>query len=331
MAVLLHHSIDTFAEGKLPRVLEYFDLGKFGVFLFFALSGAVIPFALKSESRFAVRRFILGRILRLYPMYWVSLLLGVLFFNAVSHSVSDVLINVTMFQRFFGVPDVLGVYWTLQIEWVFYGVCVGLFLWKPKSWVDKAKLLSLTFLGVALILAVGRFVFEVKLPVAVPLALSVMFWGTLCRLAIMSGKRRDALWVGCVIVLVVFPISLLAYNQDYGNGERWYRYALPYCMAILAFFGGMFCVKLESGLLMFVGKVSYSIYLMHSFVIDCVGTVGVGWGLQTGMVACFTVLLATCTYYAIEKPACFLAMRLQEQMKAGDVVGVTEMDRSREL
>jgi len=243
MAVLLHHSIDTFAEGNLPRVWEYFDLGKFGVFLFFALSGAVIPFVLKSENRFAVRNFILGRFFRLYPMYWVSLLFGVFFLNDASRPLADVLMNLTMFQGFFGIPDVLGVYWTLQIEMVFYAICVGLYLWNPKYWVDKARLLSLVFLGIALVIASGRFVFEVKLPVAVPLALSVMFWGALCRLASISGKRRDAFFVGCMIVLLIVPISLLAYNQDYGNGERWYRYALSYGMAVVFFFGGMFGVQ----------------------------------------------------------------------------------------
>lgn len=52
MAILLHHSIDIFVEVNLPRVLECFNLGKFGGFLFFAFSGVVIPFVLKSKNVF---------------------------------------------------------------------------------------------------------------------------------------------------------------------------------------------------------------------------------------------------------------------------------------
>ena len=40
----------------------------------------------------------------------------------------EVVANVTMLQQFFGIENVLGIYWTLQIELIFYALCVGLFI-----------------------------------------------------------------------------------------------------------------------------------------------------------------------------------------------------------
>ena len=40
----------------------------------------------------------------------------------------EVAANVTMLQQFFGIENVLGIYWTLQIELIFYALCIGLFI-----------------------------------------------------------------------------------------------------------------------------------------------------------------------------------------------------------
>ena len=37
------------------------------------------------------------------------------------------LANLTMLQQFAGIENVIGLYWTLQIELIFYGLCVLLF------------------------------------------------------------------------------------------------------------------------------------------------------------------------------------------------------------
>ena len=81
------------------------------------------------------------------------------------------LVNLTMLQGFVGVKDINGVAWTLQIELVFYALCLGLFL---AGRLDSARTqlgCVVFFLLCALGLGALRFALERKLPVALPLAL----------------------------------------------------------------------------------------------------------------------------------------------------------------
>ena len=49
----------------------WFSFGRFGVTIFFLVSGFVIPYAFEKEN--AVRSFWIKRFFRLYPLYWLSL------------------------------------------------------------------------------------------------------------------------------------------------------------------------------------------------------------------------------------------------------------------
>ena len=68
------------ASGSIlrPAFLDLFNAGRFGVALFFLISGFVIPFSFK-EPR-PLLRFALSRFFRLYPAYWLSLMLALLIF-----------------------------------------------------------------------------------------------------------------------------------------------------------------------------------------------------------------------------------------------------------
>ncbi len=107
----------------------FFWPGEFGVHLFFVISGFVIYYTI--ERCRTVGDFLFSRFSRLYPAYWVAL--GLLFVWAVLDPSQRVwwrayLVNVTMFQKFVGFPDVDNVYWTLGVELVFYAVMTLVFL-----------------------------------------------------------------------------------------------------------------------------------------------------------------------------------------------------------
>jgi peptidoglycan/LPS O-acetylase OafA/YrhL len=106
----------------LSRITVY---GGFGPYLFFMISGFVV---LMSAWGRPVHAFVASRVGRLYPAYWVAVLLtaAVLFLNQGlidgwgSLGPSGVAMNLTMFQSAFGVPHVDGVFWTLWVELKFY-------------------------------------------------------------------------------------------------------------------------------------------------------------------------------------------------------------------
>lgn len=128
MVVFFHYTYNGIANGKVTSMDPFSSFsavsryGYLGVDLFFMISGYVIFFSAKSNT---AAQFAFSRFLRLYPAYWVAVLLTSVFSfyigsNAMSTDLKTTLINLTMFQSFFDIKDVDGVYWTLVYELKFY-------------------------------------------------------------------------------------------------------------------------------------------------------------------------------------------------------------------
>lgn len=103
----------------LPRITGY---GALGVQLFFVISGFVILLSAWDRS---IPSFVASRIARVYPAYWAAVLLMILLVTVIwpegkEITLQQVLVNLTMLQTGFQVPDIDGVYWTLWTELCFY-------------------------------------------------------------------------------------------------------------------------------------------------------------------------------------------------------------------
>lgn len=108
--------------GHIPDIAELAKYGYLGVEFFFMISGYVIFFSAQNKS---AGDFLTSRALRLFPAFWVAVLLtsAVAFFiggELMSVTAPQVIANLTMFPTLLGYSFVDGVYWTLQYEWKFY-------------------------------------------------------------------------------------------------------------------------------------------------------------------------------------------------------------------
>jgi len=114
--------------GNIPIQIAW---GHLGVNLFFVISGFVI-FLTLNRTRVPMD-FVVSRVSRLYPAYWTAIMLTVLITHFLGlpgkePSWQTAVLNVVMFQGLFRVPPVDGVYWTLQVELLFYALALGLFM-----------------------------------------------------------------------------------------------------------------------------------------------------------------------------------------------------------
>ncbi len=305
-------------------VFDYLiDPGKLGVLWFFMISGVVIPYSLKPGPDGA-QRFLVSRFMRLYPAYWVSLLLFVVVLTltgAPLPSLAQIAANVTMVQAALGFDDVIGLYWTLFIELVFYGLCLALFIsGKLYDQTFRARC-SLAFLLMALAMAVVRAMSERKLPVALPLALSLMFFGSIWRQWLLAEHSKQ-LTRNLKMLLIAFAVLLpptlfMAYNKDMGNGETWGRYCFTYAVAISSFLLLTRSVRLDHPALVWLGAVSYSLYLLHPSVALLSEWLLSNTGAGALVVAVFATLLtlgvAHVCFHCIESPFIQLGKRLNNR------------------
>ena len=277
MAVAFFHfamGLEPTATGFQQKFLYFvtggIDIGKVGVVTFFMVSGFVIPISLKFDrpKKVALQDFLIGRLFRLYPAYWLSMAL--MFFIGFHGSLAlcsprRILLNLTMFQQFFGgtAINMMGLYWTLQIEWIFYLLCIGLFL---SGWLTKPKRLlqtQLFSLAAALIMAAVRFKTHHNLPIAAPLGLCVMLCASLWRMVVFEHRAEAAasMRLAFASFLVTIPvISRLAY------ADGWIRYTFVYWIAISAFWLLTTRVKLNWRPLAIIGRASFSLYLLNNFI-----------------------------------------------------------------
>ena len=117
-------------------VYRVLDTGQYGVFVFFLVSGYIIPASL--ERKGSVRGFWVSRVFRLYPLYIVAIALALLAFktgfgaihgaeNAPKTWIYSVPFMMSNMLDGTNVPNVI---WTLSFEMVFYLLLTALFTFR---------------------------------------------------------------------------------------------------------------------------------------------------------------------------------------------------------
>ncbi len=126
--------------------------GYLGVDLFFIISGFVI---LMTASSGSARRFVIARVVRLYPAFWVCCtmtFIAILIAGGTRYSASlhQYAVNMTMLSEFLGVKPIDGAYWSLFVEMKFYWLVLVVLLLRQ---IHRAKELLGLWLALVLLIA----------------------------------------------------------------------------------------------------------------------------------------------------------------------------------
>lgn len=304
-------------------LFEFFTPGQFGVVVFFMLSGFVIPYSFQ-HSKGNVVGFITSRFFRLYPAYWLSVLLAsisaIMFLNS-PFSTSMIMANLTMIQKLLGYPDAFGTYWTLLVELIFYALCVFLAIFGVLSNIKIKFYLSVIFLMLGIVTSIIRKFYNISIPVGVIVSLSMMLFGSLWREFIVSEDdtaiKYSLSW--CALFAVAFPvISFFAYNFDRGLGENAINYSISFILGVIAFIILTTVLKIHGKFFLYLGTISYSVYLLHPFVLEFINSKVVlsdGFHVKAFMMYILLVIvLASLSYHLIEKPSVALGKRLRDRL-----------------
>lgn len=301
----------------------YMNFGRFGVVLFFFVSGFVIPFSFP-DSATPVRDFAISRFFRLYPAYWTSLLVGLVTMQVLqskSYPLGQVVANVTMLQTFVNIPNLWVFYWTLAIELLFYAGCTILFAmgllnqrFTAVTIVAAAALVGTT----AALLVENRTVSSVM---EVGLNLSAMFLGKIIRDTVIGGKLRWTHVAVCTLLYAIFAATLS--DRRFGgvyHENFFYSYSIgsAYVCAALVFIAfAVFGERMAWRPMAFVGVISYSVYLMSPFVIVVIhrlfwfGDGPLGWSIFMVAILALSILVSWMTYTFVEKPCISFGQRFR--------------------
>lgn len=256
-------------------VADSVDWGRFGVVLFFLVSGFIIPNSLKPGT--TLKKFFISRVFRLYPAYWAILVLIVVsspYLGEVqsTYSFAEFIANMTMIPKLFGVNEMSGVFWTLLIEIIFYVCCSLLFQFKL---LDKTYAIGFIALGLNLVAPMSIILnkyFHLGIPIQFILFhLSFLFAGNLLRLALVK-KDRAAVYLSVIFIMLVMltiPITtglLFTVQEAAQKGFVMFKpeaVVYAYFMAIGLFIYAIYYKSFKNRLMVGVGEISYSLYLFH--------------------------------------------------------------------
>ena len=269
--------------------IDYFFFGWLGVDLFFVLSGFLITDILLNSlgSENFLRNFYMRRVLRIFPLYYLALIIFLVILPAVkfpldlSYYTENQVWIWTYLQNWLyifknpGHSTTLNHLWSLAVEEQFYlfWPLIILLLKKPKALLVFISLLLLAVLGLRL------WVWSNQIT-------------NLAYFNLYTFSRIDGICIGCMVALIQrinagffqkyithIVLAFAAINFCFFFINRSYQFSFPY-LALVGYttFAMMFGllvnevvtgksklvdILLNNGLLKFFGKISYGLYIFH--------------------------------------------------------------------
>jgi len=303
-------------------------LGLFGVMVFFAISGYVVPHSLRGTRVVGAKRFIIRRFWRLYPPFWAVLLWACIAKFATLWD-KHFLWGLTMLPSAAGVENALGHFWTLEVELLFYMLLTVLFLVLGRLGLIRILLTYSVILGVLWIWP--ALPMEKGLWGRLPLFFSIMIWGAACReiirldfsswlrLGLPGGMMRATVVGGLTGLLMAWPLCNIYFGFIDGDRGRVGQFFVL-SLSIIIFLFWVVLRPMRIRFLARAGRWTYSVYLWHMMPIHAAvlsAQSGVfnglrGWPLPIYIVVflplCFA--LGAAAYRWIEQPSDRIGKRL---------------------
>ncbi|MBI1425229.1 MAG: acyltransferase family protein [Gammaproteobacteria bacterium] len=310
LSVVLFHYTTLYNEriGYDAKLPFYFPYGGYGVNLFFMISGFVIFLTLKRCRHHT--DFIVSRFSRIYPSYWLAVIFTATVVNAYTltslhRTTSEIALNLTMLQGYTEVRHVDGVYWTLSYELLFYTFMYLIYRFKFLN-----RITSIIFIWLSLQLAsilIERYTgwFPWKITLFFILGYIHLFAAGILFLKLYEGEKNNSIYLLLLYCLLI----------QWVKGDNIESIFVSAFFVLFMFFVNGWVKFIAIRPLLFLGAISYPLYLIHQ---------NIGYVLINALqknhlsavssmtITLITILLASTviTYY-IEKPSMkYLRIRL---------------------
>ena len=263
--------------GEIPGIfwltsLQWFNLGPFGVAIFFLISGLVVPFSLERHSRGG---FMLARLLRIYPTFAAATLIEVAvvvlsarsWHRPVPFDAAVIVGNVTLINDLIGQASIDLVNWTLSVELKFYLLIAIL-----APVVRRGSAVGLVIVAAGVCAANVLFSARGDEFSSTPfytfssqsLCMIYMLTGTLFNFHI-RGRLHTAGLIVCVAILMV--LFVVTWRVSVWMGQ--FPFVTACYFYALALFAALYAVREHvppNRVLDALANISFPFYLLHSLL-----------------------------------------------------------------
>lgn len=296
MVVLFH------LKERLPdNIAPFFNNGRGGVDIFFIISGFIIYFITQNSSELNPKTFIIKRAFRIFPLYWFVFLISTFLFFT-KFDFTSVVRGFFLFHNNYQAPapgfgfSIVGVAWTLTYEIYFYAIFLICSLLSNRF---RGEITSFVLLILPVALQFhfnGDFSLSSSVSVnvhgnglfsqALHIVSSTMIYEfvlgiILCKAYLRLEKATIPVMVWRTLFAMSTTLSVAIFYNDVGLWFGIYKpyngnisnalgcggfifMAIPFALMFLFFELSKFKKTIPP--LMFLGNISFSLYLCHWFV-----------------------------------------------------------------
>lgn len=297
-AVLLSHInliMSAFGIGhNLPKIIP--ELGSLGVYFFFSLSGFLITYLLLYEDQknkhISIKKFYLRRILRIWPLYYLILIIGFFIlplFNQIDISylksnfsnfyfydlVLYLLILPNAAFAFFTATPHIGQAWSIGVEEQFYII----WPWFFRNKKSILKKIIFAFLLIIVLKTAFLLLYKSCSPSFILAGLKNliamskfenMLIGGAFAILLFEGRDKYLKFIYSPITYYssIILIPILVYSPDFIQDGIHIIYAILFSIIILNILSKTSSNSfLENKIINYLGTISYGIYMYHLFII----------------------------------------------------------------
>lgn len=316
VSVLLYHMnvYVTIIHGENTTFTSVFDtFFSYGALLFITISGFLMSRILENGYPY----FLIRRLLRIYPMYWLVVMLSLFVRVIVLDGVSYPTLGRALTLLPFGdVSYALGIEWTLIYEVFYYCVC---FLFNNK-YMKKLYPAFLVVWGIIILVADYKFqmgtyfvptwrqIFFAQFNFSFILGALIYY---LCK-----HVTLKKLWIN--YLLVILSVVGIFYAGYAGWRCRYYIFALALAIIVWSFnsveaCGGLYCPRW----ILTLGDSSYTLYLVHVslFIVVYSRFAAYMTGMLCIMIQILAVVLSVLSGLGLAKVDTWIAKNINSRLR----------------